>query len=80
MDFPVLEQIHRVGTAFRQFEEALHLQSSLLQHRGGPGGGDQFKAEIGEELGHAGDFLFMRVAHTNEHPSTHRQRPAGGNL
>ena len=48
LDFLVLEQVDRVGPAFLQLVNALHLQPRLFQNGGRAAGGDQFKAQFGK--------------------------------
>ena len=58
LNFAVLQQVDGVGTSFRQFEDASHLQPGFFQHRRRAAGGNQFKAEIGKQLRHIRDFAF----------------------
>src|SRR5260221_11308813 len=76
LDFPILEQVHRVGPAFGELEDALHFQPGFFQDRGCARSGRQFKTQLGKEPGDARHFLFVGIAHADEYAATHRQWPA----
>ena len=80
LDFPVLQQVHRIGPALGELEDAAHFEPGLFQHRRGAAGRYQFKAQGGELPGHLRDFILVRVADTDERAAAHRQRAARSHL
>ncbi len=74
LDLLVLEEVHGVGPALLQLEDALHLQSGLLQDRRRPARRNQIESQVDEFFGHCGHLRLVRIADADENASGGWQR------
>src|SRR5258708_6114318 len=76
LKFSVLQEVHRVGPAFGELEDASDGEAGFLEHGSGAAGGDQFETKVREQLSDLGDLAFVSIADADEDAAIERQRSA----